>query len=30
MTEETTMPQFENYDYGFSDDVEPVFSTAGA
>ena len=27
MTEETTMPQFENYDYGFSDDVEPVFST---
>lgn len=29
MTEEakTTMPQFEEYDYGFSDDVEPVFST---
>lgn len=27
MTEETTMPQFENYDYGFSDNVEPVFST---
>lgn len=27
MTEETTMPQFEDYDYGFSDDVQPVFST---
>ncbi|KRM22344.1 Fe-S cluster assembly protein SufB [Latilactobacillus graminis] len=27
MTEETTMPQFEEYDYGFSDDVQPVFST---
>lgn len=27
MTEETTMPQFEEYDYGFSDNVEPVFST---
>lgn len=27
MIEETTMPQFEEYDYGFSDDVQPVFST---